>query len=143
MEWKIPLFKIFWDEEDLEAVKKVIRNGMYWATGPEIEKFESLISEYIETKFTVLFNSGTSALHAAMIAHNIKPGDEVIVPSFTFIATANSPLFVGGKPVFADIEEKTFGLDPESIKEKISNKTRAIIPIHYGGLPCMMNEINY
>ncbi|HJH26510.1 MAG TPA: DegT/DnrJ/EryC1/StrS family aminotransferase, partial [Methanophagales archaeon] len=93
------------------------------------------------TKYCVAFNSGTSALHAALLAHRIKEGDEVIVPSFTFIATANAPLFVGAKPVFADIEEETFGLDPEDVKEKITEKTKVIIPIHYGGCPCKIKEL--
>lgn len=141
MSWKIPLFKIYWDNEDIKMVSEAIKKGMFWAIGPEIEKFERKISEYIGTKYAVSFNSGTSALHAALLAYNIKQGDEVIVPSFTFIATANAPLFVGAKPVFADIEEKTFGLDPKDVKEKITKKTKAIIPIHYGGCPCLIKEL--
>ncbi len=141
MTWKIPLFKIYWDNEDIKMVNSAIKKGMFWAIGPEIEKFEKKISGYIGTKYAVSFNSGTSALHAALLAHGIKKEDEVIVPSFTFIATANAPLFVGAKPVFADIEEKTFGLDPEDVKEKITKKTKAIIPIHYGGCPCKIREL--
>jgi len=141
MTWKIPLFKIYWDNEDIKMVNNAIKKGMFWAIGPEIEKFEKKISGYIGTKYAVSFNSGTSALHAALLAHGIKQGDEVIVPSFTFIATANAPLFVGAKPVFADIEEKTFGLDPEDVKEKITKKTKTIIPIHYGGCPCRIREL--
>jgi perosamine synthetase len=75
------------------------------------------------------------------LAHDIKEGDEVIVPSFTFIATSNVPLYVGAKPIFADIETATYGLDPEDIKRKISKKTKAIIPIHYGGSPCLIREL--
>jgi len=141
MTWKIPLFEICWDYSDIENVSEAIRRGMYWATGPDIEKFESGIAEYIGTKYAIVFNSGTSALHAVLLAHGIKEGDEVIVPSFTFIATANAPLFVGAIPIFADIEQKTFGLDPEDVKEKITHKTRAVIPIHYGGCPCMIREL--
>jgi len=141
MAWKIPLFKIYWDEEDVRMVSDAIKAGMNWATGPNIGKFEELIASYVCTKYAVTFNSGTSALHAALLAHGIKNGDEVIVPSFTFIATANAPLFVGAKPVFADIEEETFGLDPEDVKEKITEKTRAIIPIHYGGCACKIREL--
>lgn len=138
---KIPLFKIYWDEDDIEMINNVIKRGAYWTTGPNIEEFERMIAEYIGTKYCVTFNSGTSALHSILLAYGIKEGDDVIVPSFTFIATANSPLFVGAKPVFADIEEKTFGLDPESVKEKITPKTKAIIPIHYGGSPCLIREL--
>ena len=141
MTWKIPLFKIYWDEDDVEEVTESIRAGMNWATGPNLAKFEESIASYVGTEYAVTFNSGTSALHAALLAHGLKNGDEVIVPSFTFIATANAPLFVGAKPVFADIEEETFGLDPDDVKEKITKKTKAIIPIHYGGCPCKIREL--
>ena len=87
------------------------------------------------------FNSGTSALHALLLSYGIGPGDEVIVPSFTFIATANAPKFVGAKPVFADIEDITFGLDPRAVEAKITPKTKAIIPVHYGGFPCKIREL--
>lgn len=138
---KIPLFKIFWDEEDIRAVNGIIKKGMYWTSGPQSKEFEKMIAEYIGTKYAVVFNSGTSALHAAVLAHNIKEGDETIVPSFTFIATANAVLFAGARPVFADIESKTFGLDPEDVKEKITDKVKAIIPVHYGGSPCLIREL--
>ncbi len=141
MTWKIPLFKIYWDEEDVEAVTTAIKAGMNWAVGPNVEQFEDLIASYVGTDYAVTFNSGTSALHTALLAHGIKKGAEVIVPSFTFIATANAPLFVGAKPVFADIEEETFGLGPEDVKEKITKKTKAIIPIHYGGCSCKIREL--
>lgn len=135
------MFKIYWDKEDVQMVSDAIKKGMHWATGPSIEKFEGAISKYIGAGYATVFNSGTSALHAALLAHGIKKGDEVIVPSLTFIATANSPLFVGAKPVFAETEDKTYGLDPEDVKEKITKKTRAIIPIHYGGCSCLIREL--
>ena len=138
---KIPLFKIYWDKEDIKSIANVIKRGAYWTTGSSVEEFERVISEYIKTKYCVSFNSGTSALHSILLAYGIKKGDEVIVPSFTFISTANAPLFVGAKPIFADIERETFGLDLEDIKEKITEKTKAIIPIHYGGCPCKIREI--
>ena len=138
---KIPLFKIYWDEEDIEMVNGVIRSGAYWTRGPNIEEFEKMISEYIGTKYCVTFNSGTSALLSLLLSYGIKKGDEIIVPSFTFISTANAPLFVGAKPIFAEIEDRTYGLDPEDVKKKITNKTKAIIPIHYGGSPCLIREL--
>jgi len=141
MTWRIPLYKIYWDEEDINAVVNTIKQGMFWATGANITRFEKLVAEYVGRKFAIAFNSGTSALHAVLLAYGIKTGDEVIVPSFTFIATVNSVLFVDAKPVFADIEEETYGLDPESVKEKITNKTKAIMPIHYGGCPCKIREL--
>lgn len=115
--------------------------GSYWATGPNVEKFETMLAEYVGKKYAVAFNSGTSALHAMLLAYGIKEGDEVIVPSFTFIATANSVLFANAKPVFADIEETTCGLDPEDVKERITGKTKAIMPIHYGGSACQIKEL--
>ncbi|HJH27985.1 MAG TPA: DegT/DnrJ/EryC1/StrS family aminotransferase [Methanophagales archaeon] len=141
MTWKIPLFKTYWDEEDIESVTNVIKRGSYWATGPEIQEFENKISEYVGTKYAVTFNSGTSALHALLLAYDVKQDDEVIVPAFTFISTPNAPLFVGAKPVFAEIEDGTFGLDPEDVKERITPKTRAIMPIHYGGCSCLIREL--
>lgn len=141
MDWKIPLFKIYWDEEDIRMVEEAIQRGMLWAIGPNIERLEEALSQYIGARYAMAFNSGTSALHATLLACGIGQGDEVIVPSFTFIATANAPLFVGAKPVFADIEEKTYGLDPEDVERKITPKTKAILPIHYGGLPCLIPEL--
>lgn len=136
MKQKIPLFKIHWDDEDISAVSNIIQRGSYWATGPETLEFENKLAKYVGSDYAVAFNSGTSALHAVLLAYGIQPGDEVIVPSFTFISTANAPIFVGAKPVFAEIEDETFGLDPEDVKNKITDKTKAIIPVHYAGCPC-------
>jgi perosamine synthetase len=141
MAQKIPLFKIYWEKEDVALVRDAIKKGMYWAIGPNIEKFEEKISAYIGTKYCATFNSGTSALHATLQACGVGKDDEAIIPSFTFIATANAPLFVGAKPVFADIESETYGLDPEDVKEKITKKTKVIIPVHYGGSPCLIREL--
>ncbi len=141
MAGKIPLYKIFTDSEDNRAVNKVLQRGMDWAIGPEIAEFEKKLASYIGTKYCIAFNSGTSAGHAALLAININSG-EVIVPSFTFISTANWPLMVNAKPKFVDIEEENFGLNPERVKSEITKNTKAIIPIHYGGLPCKIIEIN-
>ena len=141
MNWKIPLFKIYWDKADVSAVENVVRSGKFWAEGPQISEFEERLAAYIGRKYCAVFNSGTSALHALLAAYGITEGDEVIVPSFTFISTANSVLFVGARPVFADIEEKTFGLDPEDVEKRITRKTRAIIPVHFGGCPCRIDEL--
>lgn len=141
MRKNIPLFKIYYEDDDINSVKKAIELGMYWAIGPSIEQFEKLIAEYFGVKYCTVFNSGTSALHAALTSHGIQSGDEIIVPSFTFIATANAPLFVQAKPVFADIEPVTFGLDSEDVSEKITQKTKAIIPVHYGGCPAQIQAL--
>jgi len=140
-DWKIPLYKIFTDDEDINLVTKIIKRGSQWALGPEIDEFEKLIKEYVGVDYCLTFNSGTSALHATLLAHGIKEHDEVIVPSFSFIATANSTLFVKAKPVFADIEDETLGLDPTRLTSKINSSTKAIIPMDYGGSSCKIHEI--
>jgi perosamine synthetase len=136
MKWKIPLFKMYWDAKDVAAVSSVIKRGTYWTMGPEVEHLETSIARFIGRKHGVSFNSGTSALHATLLAYGFKTGDEVIVPSFTFIATANVVVLTGATPVFADIEDQSYGLDPEQVKEKITSRTKAIIPVHYGGGAC-------
>ncbi|MHA1862329.1 MAG: DegT/DnrJ/EryC1/StrS family aminotransferase [Candidatus Thorarchaeota archaeon] len=138
---EIPLFRIHWTEDDIEAVNDIIRSGAYWCIGSDIEKFEQEIAAYLDSDSCVLLNSGGSALHALMVAHEFQKDDEIIIPSFTFIASAYAPLYVGARPVFADIEEETYGLDPENVKQKITNKTKAIIPIHYGGMPCRIDAL--
>ncbi len=135
MTWKIPLFEIYWEKDDVQSISRVIRRGNYWTTGPETLQLEQKIADYTGAKYAVTFNSGTSALHADLIAHQVA-GGEVIVPSFTFISTANSVILANAKPIFAEIEDETYGLDPEDVKEKITNKTKAILPVHYGGAPC-------
>ena len=141
MAWKVPLFKIYWDENDLEAVNDVLTSGMYWSSGSKVSDFENLIKDYLGVKYCVTFNSGGSALHALMLAYGYQLGDEIIVPSFTFLGTAYAPLYVGAKPIFADIEPDTYGLDPEDVKEKITSRTKAILPIHYGGAPCKIEAL--
>ncbi|MFX0025175.1 MAG: DegT/DnrJ/EryC1/StrS family aminotransferase [Candidatus Hermodarchaeota archaeon] len=134
-----PLFDIFWDKDDIEMVNSVIKRGSYWATGPEIHKFEEMLGNYLNTEYNVVFNSGTSALHALLLAYGITTG-EVIVPSISFISTANCVILAGAKPVFAEIEDETLGLDPWDVEKRINNRTRAIIPMHYGGKVCKSIE---
>jgi perosamine synthetase len=139
--WKIPLYKIYTDDEDLNLITKIIKRGTQWAIGPEIEEFEEGVANYVGVDHCVTLNSGTSALHAALLSYGIGKDDEVIIPSFSFISTANSILFVDAKPVFSEIEETNFGLDPKLLEEKISDKTKAIMPMDYGGLSCKIYEI--
>jgi dTDP-4-amino-4,6-dideoxygalactose transaminase len=108
---------------------------MDWINGEEIQLFEERIAQYVGRDFAVVFNSGTSALHAMLLAYELTRG-EIIVPSFTFIATANAALFTHMTPRFADIERETYGLDVDSVKKEINNRTKAIMPVHYGGCPC-------
>ena len=140
-DWILPLYKIYSDDEDVNLVTKIIRRGTYWAIGPEIEEFENDLKNYLGVDYCIAMNSGTSALHATLLSYNIKANDEVIVPSFSFISTANSVLFVNAKPIFADIEKQNYGLDPLDIKKKISTKTKMIMPMDFGGLSCKINEI--
>ena len=140
-EWKIPLYKIYTDDEDLNLITKIVKRGTYWSMGPEIEELENSLKEYVGANYCLTFNSGTSALHALLLAYKIMEGDEVIVPSWSFISTANSVLFVKGIPIFSDIEESNFGLDPKLLQKKITSKTKAIMPMDYGGLPCKIAEI--
>jgi len=139
--WKIPLYKIYSDEEDLNLITKIVKRGTNWALGPEIEEFEESIKNYVGVDYCVTLNSGTSALHATFLAYGFNSEDEIIVPSFSFISTASSVLFVDSKPIFAEIEEETFGLDPNLLKEKITSRTKAIIPMDYGGNPCKIFDI--
>ena len=140
VKWKIPLYKIFIDKEDVDRVSKIIKRGMDWAIGPEVEQFEYQLAKYVNSNYCLVFNSGTSALHAALLSLGVHRG-RVLVPSFTFISTANSALMVGAKPTFVDIEEDNLGLDPSKIEPAINTSTKAIMPVHYAGLPCKIKEI--
>lgn len=138
---KIPLFKINQSSKDISKVASVIRSCRQWANGPISREFEKAIAKSTKNKYAVVSNSGTSALHAAMIALEISDGDEVIVPSFTFISTANAVLYVGAVPIFADIEEETYGIDPKTVLNLITPRTKAIVAVHYGGTPCRIAEL--
>jgi dTDP-4-amino-4,6-dideoxygalactose transaminase len=127
-------------EEEMEAVQCVLRSGRL-AQGPKVEEFEALFASYIGTKYAIATNSGTAALHIALLAAGIGHGDEVITTSFSFIATANAILFCGAKPVFVDIDRDTFDIDPGLIRAKITPKTKAVLPVHLYGQPCNMKKI--
>lgn len=136
----IPIAKPIIGEDEVRAVTEVLRSGTI-AEGQRVKDFEAAFAKFSGTSFAVAVNSGTAALHAALLAHGIGHGDEVITTSFSFVATANSVLFTGAKPVFADIREDTFNIDPESIIEKITPKTKAIIPVHLYGQSADMKAI--
>jgi len=136
----IPYGKQCIDEEDIKAVIDVLRSD-WLTTGPTIEKFEEVFADLVGAKYAVAVNSGTAALHAAMYALGIAPGDEVIVPAMTFAATANCVVFQGGTPVFADVDPATLLIDPTSAEDRISPKTRAIIAVDYAGQPCDYNAL--
>jgi perosamine synthetase len=137
----IPFAKPLIGDEEKEAVRKVLDSGML-AEGKVSREFEKVFSEYIGTKYATVTSNGTTALSTTLEAMDIKPGDEVITSPFTFIASANSIAMVGAIPVFVDIDSDTYNIDPESIADAITEKTRAIMPVHIFGLPADMKHIN-
>lgn len=137
----IPLFEIPWDESDVSNVVSSVSRGSYWAKGPYVDSFEDGLESYFGVDHALAVNSGTTALECALRACGIGDGDEVVVPSFTFIATANAVRVVGATPVFADIEPETYGLDPDSVRDAIMARTAAIVPVHVYGAPCRIHEL--
>lgn len=129
------------EEDDIQAVVDVLRSD-YLTTGPKIAEFEKMVADYVGAKYAVAISNGTSALHAACFAAGIQPGDEVITTPLTFAASANCVLYCGGTPVFADVDPKTYNIDPEDIRRKITDKTKAIIAVHLAGQPCDTDEIH-
>ncbi|MHA1244894.1 MAG: DegT/DnrJ/EryC1/StrS family aminotransferase, partial [Candidatus Heimdallarchaeota archaeon] len=127
-------------EEEKKAVMAVL-DSKYLAEGPVAREYEQKFAEYIGGKHVMVTTNGTSALHLALEALQILPGDEVITTPFTFVASSNSILFNGAIPIFADIDPKTYNIDPEKIREKITKKTKAIMPVHIFGNPCDMKAI--
>jgi len=123
------------DQDDIEAVVKVLQ-GDWLTTGPSVREFENAVSTYTGANEAVAVNTGTAALHAAAFAAGIGPGDEVIVPPITFVASANCVLYLGGKPVFADVRPDTLNIDSEDIERKITSKTKAIVAVDLTGQPC-------
>jgi len=136
----IPYGRQWIDESDIREVIKVLKSD--WITqGPKIKEFEDALCRYTGAKYAVVVSSGTAALHISCLAANIRKGDEVITSPITFVASANSVLYCGGKPVFADIRSDTVNIDPEEIKKKVNPNTKAIIPVHFAGHPCDLEEI--
>ncbi len=129
------------DDKDIEAVVNVLK-GDYLTTGPYVKEFENKIAEYVGAKYAVAVSNGTAALHMACAAIDIKEGDEVIVTPMTFAASANCILYCGGTPVFVDIDPITYNIDPEKIEEKITERTKAIIPVDYTGQVVDLDKIN-
>lgn len=129
------------EEDDIEEVVKVLRSD-FLTTGPKVEELEQAVKDYTGAKYAVAISNGTSALHAACYAAGIGPGDEVITTPLTFAASANCVKYCGGTPVFADVDAKTYNIDPVDIRRKITDKTKAIIPVHLAGQPCDMDAIH-
>ena len=137
----IPYGKQTIEQDDIQAVVDVLKSD-FLTTGPKIAEFEQTVADYVGVKYAVAISNGTSALHAACFAAGIGPGDEVITTPLTFAASANCVLYCGGTPVFADVDPKTYNIDPEDIRRKITDRTKAIIAVHLAGQPCDMDAIH-
>ncbi|MDQ4050428.1 MAG: DegT/DnrJ/EryC1/StrS family aminotransferase [Thermoproteota archaeon] len=141
----IPINKPWIEEEEKHEVMSVLEeNALTTAArdgGKRVRDFESLMKNYLKIKHVVSVNSGTSALYAALLAVGIEQGDEVLIPSFTFVATANAVVAAGGKPVFVDIKKDDYTMDSSDLKTKITKKSRVVIPVHLYGHPCDIDEI--
>ena len=127
-------------DAEVQAVSDTVRSG-WWAKGPRTIEFEKRFAEYVGAKYCVGVNSCTAALHLALMTQGIGPGDEVITTPLTFASSANTILHVGATPVFADIDPETGLIDPKEIEKKITDKTRAVVPVHYSGLAADIGEI--
>jgi perosamine synthetase len=137
----IPITKPVFGDEEERAVVEVLRSG-WIVQGPKVAAFEHLVADYVGVPEAVATSSCTTALHLALVLHRIGPGDEVIVPSFTFIATANVVCYTGATPVFVDIDPQTYNLDPDGVEAAITSRTRAIMPVHQIGLSADMDRLN-
>ncbi|WP_206777076.1 MULTISPECIES: UDP-4-amino-4,6-dideoxy-N-acetyl-beta-L-altrosamine transaminase [Bacillus cereus group] len=137
----LPYGKQSIDEDDIQAVINVLKSD-FITTGPTIKQFENQVAAYVGAKYAVAFSSGTAALHGACFAAGISNDDEVITTSMTFAASSNCVLYQGGVPVFTDIKSDTYNIDPNLIKDKITNKTKAIIPVHFTGQPVELEKIS-
>ncbi|MDP7975826.1 MAG: DegT/DnrJ/EryC1/StrS family aminotransferase [TACK group archaeon] len=130
------------DEEDIRAVTEVLRSGKLSSlSNPIVEEFEKAFAEYVGTKYAIAVNSGTAALHTALQAMGVGPGDEVVVPPYTFVSTATSVIHANAIPVFADVELSSYNLDADSFEKSITQRTKAVIPVHLFGRPAEMDAI--
>src|SRR3989338_6727539 len=128
------------EEEEIQEVVASLRSG-WLGTGPKVAIFQERVKEYTNAKYAIALNSCTAALHLSLLISKIGPGDEVITTPLTFCATVNTILHVGAKPVFVDVDKETMNIDPEKIEAAITEKTKAIIPVHMTGRPCEMDKI--
>ena len=138
---KVPIAKPIIGEEEIENVVEVLKSGMI-AQGPKVAEFEEKYAEWVGAEYGIAVNSGTAALHVALLSCGIGEGDEVITTPFTFIASGNSILYTGAKPVFADIDLDTYTIDPDSIEDLITENTKAILPVQLYGQSADMDKIN-
>lgn len=128
------------DEDDIQAVVDVLRSD-WLTTGPVVDRFESAFADFVEADHAVAVSSGTAALHLAMLAAGVGPGDEVIVPAMTFVASANCARYVGADVVFADVREDTLTIDVDHAASLITSRSKAIVAVDYAGTPCDLHEL--
>jgi len=140
MKRQMPIAKPLLGREEEEAIREVLQSGML-VQGKQVKTFEEAFADYVGVNHAVAVTNGTIALDLALKALKLDTGDEVIVPAFSFIATSNCVLFQGAKPVFADIDQKTFNINPSDVNEKVTAKTKALIPVHLFGQPARMGEL--
>jgi len=136
----IPFFKPSIGEDEIQEVVQTLRSG-WLTTGPRVKQFETQFAEHAAAAHAVAVSSCTSALHLALEAVGVTAGDEVLIPTLTFASTGEIVVHLGARPVLLDCQADTFNIDPEKIQEKITPRTKAIIPVHYGGQPCEMDRI--
>lgn len=128
------------DQDDIQAVVDTLQSD-FLTTGPKIKEFEQALTRYVQSKDTVVVSSGTAGLHVALMAAGVGPGDEVLVPALSFLATANAVLYVGAKPIFVDSLPCGYNMDPKDAARKINSCTKAIIPVHFAGQPVEVEEL--
>jgi len=137
---EVPFFRADIGDEEIDSVIQTLKSG--WLTsGPKVKQFETEFAEFVGAKYAIAVNSATAGLHLALEAHQIGPGDEVLVPTVTFAATAEVVIHLGARPVLVDCDPATLNICLEDMKRKTTSKTRAIMPVHYAGQPCPMDEI--
>ena len=137
---KTPFFRPFITKEDKKEVNKALNSSLL-TDGPKLVQFEKNFAKFCNSKYAIGVSNATSALHLSLICSGIGKGDEVIIPNLTFVATASSVLLCGATPVLADVEKDDFNISIKSIKKNITKKTKAIIPVHFAGVPCNMQQI--
>jgi len=141
----IPINRPLLDEEEIAEVAKLLRQGTLTSSppegGPNVRLFEEEFASFVGVRSAVAVNSGTAALYLSLLAIGVGPGDEVLVPSLTFVATANAVLLTGAKPVFVDVDPRTYTMDPSDLERKISERAKAVIPVHLYGLMADMDSI--
>jgi dTDP-4-amino-4,6-dideoxygalactose transaminase len=141
VEKRIPLSRPYLSGEELSAVKEVLESG-WLAQGEKVRRFEEGIASYLGRKYSIAVSSGTAALHLALLANGLKRGDEVVVPTLTFVSTANTVVHTGAKAIFCDVDPERYTIDPESVRTRLSSRVKSLIPVHLYGHPADMSRVN-